>query len=249
MKKSLPPHLREAPRTADRAAAPGDLPRADATSDRSGDFDIATLGAPAVGGTWLTLVADAVDTPRSTETPGEQAFRGYLQAADKLGSHLTNVCEDALLRVLSPARRTNSNTGAADSGAASTELWRRTVIPIESAKPRGNRRTMSAPAPNEPASPLADALDTSIIVRLHFAEAMMVLLFNTLDEKQQESVVQGFGKLLTKVDVLEDSGIPRATLQAYREALGQMQKMLESNPQPEELAVALGGDFAKRSRR
>jgi hypothetical protein len=108
---------------------------------------------------------------------------------------------------------------------------------------------MSAPAPNKPATPLADALDTSIIVRLHFAEAMMVLLFNTLDEKQQESVVQGFGRLLTEVDVLENSGIPRATLQAYREALGQMQKMLESNPQPEELAVALGGDFAKRSRR
>ena len=246
MKKSLPPRLREAAPTADRAAA---VPRADATSDRSGNFDIATLAAPAVGGTRLTLVADAVDRPRSTETPGEQAFRGFLQAADKLGSRLTNVCEDALLRVLSTARRINSNTGAANSGAALTELRRRTVIPIESAKPKGNRRTMSAPAPNEPASPLADALDTSIIVRLHFAEAMMVLLFNTLDEKQQESVVQGFGKLLKKVDVLENSGIPRGTLQAYRGALSQMQRMLESNPQPEELAVALGGDFAKRSRR
>src|SRR5215208_3046568 len=103
MKKSVPPHLREASRTADRPAAAGDMPRADATSERSGDFDIATLAAPAVGGTRLTLVADAVDKPRSTETPGEQAFREFLQAADKLGSHLTNVCEDALLRVLPPA--------------------------------------------------------------------------------------------------------------------------------------------------
>jgi hypothetical protein len=238
MKKSLPPHLRETPPTADRPAAAGNLPRADATSDRCGDCDIATLSAPAEGGIRLTLVPDAIDTERASETPGAQAFRRFLQAADKLGSHLTNDFEDAI----------NLNTGAADSGAAPTEL-RRTVIPIESAKPRGNRRTMSAPAPNEPATPLADALDTSIIVRLHFAEAMMVLLFNTLDEKQQESVVQGFGKLLTKVDVLENSGIPRSTLQAYRQALGQMQKMLESNPQPEELAVALGGDFAKRSRR
>lgn len=248
MKKSLPPHIGEAAPTADRMAAAGDLHRAEATSDRSGDFDPAPLASPDVGGTRLTLASDVLDTAPASETSGEQGFRRYLQAAE-LGSHLTNVFEDALLQILSPARRIDSNTGAADSAAAPTELRQRTVIPIESAKPRGNRRTMSAPAPNESATPLADALDTSILVRLHFAEAMMVLLFNTLDEKQQESVVQGFGKLVKKVDVLENSGIPRGTLQAYREALSQMQRMLESNPQPEELAAALGGDFAKRSRR
>jgi hypothetical protein len=37
-------------------------------------------------------------------------------------------------------------------------------------------------------------------------------------------------------------------MRAYRDALSAVQKMLASNPEPGEIAVALGGDFAKRFR-
>jgi hypothetical protein len=78
---------------------------------------------------------------------------------------------------------------------------------------------------------------------------MMMLLFNALDDEQQHSVKQGFGDLLTEVENFEISGMPPATLRACREALSAMQKALASNPTPEELAIALGGDLANRLRR
>ena len=40
------------------------------------------------------------------------------------------------------------------------------------------------------------AIDASIVVRLHFAEAMAILLFNALDGKQQSSVKQGLNRLM-----------------------------------------------------
>ena len=60
---------------------------------------------------------------------------------------------------------------------------------------------------------------------------------------------QGFGDPLKRVENLEILGTPPGTLQAYREALGAMQNMLASNPQPEEMADALVGDFAKKHAR
>jgi len=78
---------------------------------------------------------------------------------------------------------------------------------------------------------------------------MMVLLFSSLDDEQQSSVREGFGRLLAEVDNLEKLGIPPDTIQAYRDALSAMQQMLASNPEPEELAVALGDDFSRRFRR
>ena len=45
---------------------------------------------------------------------------------------------------------------------------------------------------------------------------------------------------------LEILGVPPEALRAYRDALGTVQKMLASNPEPGEIAVALGGDLAKR---
>jgi hypothetical protein len=118
------------------------------------------------------------------------------------------------------------------------------VTPIESAKSYGH--TVSGPVPSVLTTRLASPVDASIIVRLHFAEAMMVLLFNASDEKQQDAVKRGFGKLLAKVDNSEMLGTPTGTLQAYRDALSAMQAMLASKPEPEELADALADDFAKR---
>ena len=85
-------------------------------------------------------------------------------------------------------------------------------------------------------------------IRLHFVEAMMVLLFNASDEKQQSSVEQAFGRLSKQVENLEILGVQPEALRAYRDALSAVQKMLASNPEPGEIAVALGGDFAKRFR-
>jgi hypothetical protein len=120
------------------------------------------------------------------------------------------------------------------------------VTPIETTK-SSHGRTVSGPdRSNDLTTRLASTVETSIIVRLHFAEAMMVLLFNASDEKQQDAVKRGLGKILTKVNNLEMLGTLAGTLQAYREALSTMQAMLASNPEPEELAVALADDFAKR---
>jgi hypothetical protein len=118
------------------------------------------------------------------------------------------------------------------------------VTPIASAKSDG--RAESGPDPSVLTTRLASPVDASIIVRLHFAEAMMVLLFNASDEMQQNAVKRGFGKLLAKMDNLEMLGTQTGTLQAYRDALGAMQAMLASNPEPEQLADALADDFAKR---
>jgi hypothetical protein len=118
------------------------------------------------------------------------------------------------------------------------------VTPTESATCYGS--TASGPDRSVLPTRLASLVDTSIIVRLHFAEAMMVLLFNASDEKQQDAVKRGFGKLLAKVDNLEMLGAPKGTFQAYRDALSAMQAMLASKPEPEGLADALGDDFAKR---
>ena len=69
---------------------------------------------------------------------------------------------------------------------------------------------------------------------------------NASDEKQQDVVKRGFAKLLAKVENLEMLGTPAGTVQAYRDSLRAMLAMLGSNPEPEEVAVALTDDFAKR---
>ena len=74
----------------------------------------------------------------------------------------------------------------------------------------------------------------------------MVLMFNVLSEPQQDSIKRHFATLLNKSENLEVVGIQAETFQLYREALGAMQNMLASNPTPEEMAVALADDFAKR---
>jgi hypothetical protein len=176
----------------------------------------------------LTLAPDFPDN----EAGDEQQYQRFLNAANNLGSHLSDVFDHAFLKVISRVR--NFDIGSPVSQVA-TQASSGIITP--SAK-SWNRRTM-----------FALSLDTSIIVRLHFVEAMMVLLFNTLDEKQQGSVKQGFGELLAKVDDMETSGVPPGAIQAYRDALSAMQAMLVSNPEPEELAVVLADDFAKISRR
>ena len=72
---------------------------------------------------------------------------------------------------------------------------------------------------------------------------MMVLLFNASDEKQQSSVEQAFARLSKQVENLEIWGVQPEAMRAYRDALSAVQKMLASNPEPGEIAVALWGRF------
>jgi hypothetical protein len=181
----------------------------------------------------------------ATETRDERQFRRFLEAASTLGSHLTDTFDDVFLKV-APAVRGEVSPSAATPLAASSRLPLGNVTPIEDARTLHEWKKMSSAAPSDDfVRPPSAASDASIIVRLHFAKAMMVLLFNSSDDTQQSSVKEGFGKLLAEVENLEKLGNPPDTIQA----LGAMQQMLASNPEPEELAVALGDDFSRRFRR
>jgi hypothetical protein len=172
------------------------------------------------------------------ETRDERQFRRFLEAAATLGSHLTDTFDDVFLKVV-PAVRGEVSPGAATPLAASSRLPWGNVTPIENASSLHRRDKMSSAAPSDDfMRPSSAASDASIIVRLHFAEAMMVLLFNSFKD--------GFGRLLAEVENLEKLGMPPDTIQAYRDALSAMRQMLASNPEPEELAVALGDDFSRR---
>ena len=85
-----------------------------------------------------------------------------------------------------------------------------------------------------------------LFVRLDFAEAMMALMFNALNETKRDSIRRHFRTLSKKCENLEIRGVALATFHAYRDALRSMEDMLASNPQPEETAVALSDDFEKR---
>jgi hypothetical protein len=167
--------------------------------------------------------------PRAT-----QQYQRFLEAADRLGPHLEGLFRKGFVQIFSSTQNVVTEIGvhrepAVDPGA---------LVPPEHPKR----------ADTLPGTPESEAIDVSIIVRLHFVEAMMVLLFNALDQKQQSSIEQGFGTLSSKLENLEILGLPPEALRAYRDALSAVQKMLASNPEPGEISVALGGDFAKRFR-
>jgi hypothetical protein len=201
--------------------------------------------------------ASAMQQTYLQETRANPQFQRFLEAADRLGPHLTNdgfakILSSLVVIPLEPEGRDRREKATAPRERAislPSGSPQDTIAPTERAT-LSNRQD-SLPTTTPPGfTPRSDSkTDVSIIVRLHFVEAMMVLLFNALDEKKQDSVKDGFGSLLKKVENLEILGAPPATLQAYREALGAMHGALESNPQPEELAAALGDDFAKRFRR
>ena len=83
-------------------------------------------------------------------------------------------------------------------------------------------------------------------MRLHFAEAMMVVICNALSQPQQASIKQHFDDLLKRLEKVDVIGVQSETFQLYRDALGAMQRMLASNPRPEAMATALAHHLAKR---
>jgi len=174
--------------------------------------------------------------PSPEETQPNQQYQRFLEAADRLGPHLESLFRNRFVQIISPSR----------DKRAEVEVRRvPTVNPGVLAPPQTPSNWQDTLS-QQPAAPGSGAIDVAIIVRLHFAEAMMLLLFNALDEKQQRSVQQGFSGLSSKLENLEILGVQPGALRAYREALRAAQKMLASKPEPGGIAVALVGDFAKR---
>jgi hypothetical protein len=78
---------------------------------------------------------------------------------------------------------------------------------------------------------------------------MAVLLFNTLDGKQQSSVKQGLNRVMAKMENVATPGVPPDAIRAYREALTAMQTTLSSNLELDGLALGLETDPAKKDHR
>jgi hypothetical protein len=150
-----------------------------------------------------------------------QQYQRFLEAADRLGPHLESLFRKGFVQIVSSSRDERAELGVHREPAVNQGA----VVPPQHPTPSNWQDT-----------------------RLHFVEAMMVLLFNASDEKQQSSVEQAFGRLSKQVENLEIWGVQPEAMRAYRDALSAVQKMLASNPEPGEIAVALGGDFAKRFR-
>jgi hypothetical protein len=155
---------------------------------------------------------------QQTSQQEPQQYQRFLEAADRLGPHLESLFRKGFVQIVSSSRDERAELGVHREPAVNQGA----VVPPRHPTPSNWQDT-----------------------RLHFVEAMMVLLFNASDEKQQSSVEQAFGRLSKQ---LGDIGRPAEALRAYRDALSVVQKMLASNPEPGEIAVALGGDFAKRFR-
>lgn len=106
MTKSLVLPFRNGPRTEVCAEAAQDPPLAKRTSDQCRD----------VG---MVHVRD------------EKSFQRFLEAANNLGSDLTNIFDDAFLKVLSPAREAGSHTGADARVVAPIQLRSRKTRTVE----------------------------------------------------------------------------------------------------------------------
>jgi hypothetical protein len=162
--------------------------------------------------------------PSPEETQPNQQYQRFLETAGRLGPHLESLFRNGFVQIVSPSRDKRAEVGVRLEPAVNPGA----LVPPQHATPSNWQDTLSQELADTPGS------EVSIIVRLHFAEAMMVLLFNALDVKQQRSVQQGFNSLSSKLENLEILGVQPGALQAYREALSAAQKMLASNPEPGE---------------
>ena len=161
-------------------------------------------------------------------TTQDRQFARFLEAADQLGEHLNANFDEFFEKIVVNAPRTASVP-------ETSQPVRGNVYHIEHAI---NRKLPETSIEKSQSSSLR--LESSLVVRLHFAEAMMVLMFNALSEPQQASIKQHVDDLLKRSESVEVMGVLPSTFQAYRDALRAMQNMLASNTTPEEMAVALG---------
>ena len=124
-----------------------------------------------------------LDRRGNTKSPSHKSadlqFARFLEAAERLGSSLDRYFDDLFVSiVLAPACLAAEQPGGMSISSRGSS---QSAAEIEPAIKR--KKSLS---PKLPHLSLADGLDAPILVRLHFTEAMMVLLFNTLDAAQQK---------------------------------------------------------------
>jgi hypothetical protein len=183
----------------------------------------------------------SVGASPSTARSEDQQFARFLEAANQLGENLDTIFVAGFAKIVANASLTPHPV--ASSTAENDGSSGKNVVGIERSSEK--RKNSLGEETKHPPSPSL-GIESSLIVRLHFAEAMMVLMFNVLSEPQQDSIKQHFDDFLKRSESVEVMGVLPSTFQAYRDALSAMQSMLASNPTPEAMAVALAGDFAKR---
>jgi hypothetical protein len=173
----------------------------------------------------------------SGSCPDDHQFARFLKAADQLGGkELDTIFASGFAKIV--ANASLSPRPAAENSCTSDKNLAR----IEGVTKRKN---LSGEETERPQSPSL-GIEASLVERLHFAETMMVLMFNALCEPQQASIKQHFDALLERSENVEVMTAPPSTFHAFRHTLRAMGDMLASNPTPEEMAVALAGGFAKR---
>ena len=162
----------------------------------------------------------------SSTTSEERQFARFLDAANQVGDNLDAIFANGFAKIIGNTPQTNQPGASLTPEIGSSG----NVTRIAQAGENSLRE-------NQPSTPSLE-MESLLIIRLHFAEAMMVLIFGALNNSQRNSIRQHFATLLEKCDSLESLGVPPATIQAYRDALRAMENMLASNPKPEETAVA-----------
>jgi hypothetical protein len=112
---------------------------------------------------------------QQTSQQEPQQYQRFLEAADRLGPHLESLFRKGFVQIVSSSRDERAELGVHREPAVNQGA----VVPPRHPTPSNWQDT-----------------------RLHFVEAMMVLLFNASDEKQQSSVEQAFARLSKQVENL-----------------------------------------------
>ena len=101
--------------------------------------------------------------PSQQEAQPNQQYQQFLEAADRLGPHLESLFRNGFVQIVSPSRDKRAEVRVRRKPAVNPGA----LVPPQHATPSNWQDT-----------------------RLHFVEAMMVLLFNPLDEKQHSLLPQ-----------------------------------------------------------
>lgn len=163
----------------------------------------------------------SVVEPVAGQTAEARQFQRFLEVADQFGSNLTSLFNDYFPKVVAPSVA----SATSDTGVA-TPVPPGSVTPIENAK-ASNRHSRSSPAgsDNRPTEAAA-AADEATNAALRLAEAMIIVLFLALGEKERNALKRGFDSLLQKLENLDLGQASPGALQAQREILRAVEKMV-----------------------
>ena len=118
----------------------------------------------------------SVGASPSTARSEDQQFARFLEAANQLGEHLDTIFTIEFAKIV--ANPSLTPHPVASHTAENYGSSRKNVYDIEQSNK--NRKGEKTAKPQSPSL----GIESSLVVRLHFAEAMMVLMFNALSEPQ-----------------------------------------------------------------